>query len=82
MLRFVGNGLIESDFVRADAWIQKLEQLKAAGLNHAYLFIHEPDDAYAPEMAIYFIEKLNATLKTSLHKPALGEYPGAQMSLF
>ncbi|MEZ4685080.1 MAG: DUF72 domain-containing protein [Bacteroidia bacterium] len=82
MLRFVGNGLVQTDFERADRWVSTLKEFSEAGLHTAYLFIHEPDDAFAPEMAVYFIQKLNEQLGTILHTPVLGEFPGAQMSLF
>ena len=82
MLRFVGNGLVPTDYSRADAWIEKIAKLAKEGLEDAYLFMHEPDDTYAPDMGVYFIQQLNKRLGLNLHEPVLGEFPGAQMSLF
>lgn len=82
MLRFVGNEMIQSDYDRADAWVNRIAECVPMGLRNIYLFIHEPDSISAPEMGIYFIQKLNKALGLHIHEPVLGEIPGAQMSLF
>ena len=82
MLRFVGNGLVPTDYSRADAWLDRIEQWVAEGLEALYFFVHEPDDTFAPEMGKYIIEGLNKRLGLGLPIPGLHEMPGSQMSLF
>lgn len=69
MVRFVGNDLHASDYTRIDAWVEKLAGWFAAGLRELYFFVHETDDTHAPELAAYFIEKLNARCKLSIPVP-------------
>jgi uncharacterized protein YecE (DUF72 family) len=59
MVRFIGNGLHESDFSRMQAWQQVIQNLKDLGLRQLYFFVHQPDDLLSPEMSIFAIEKLN-----------------------
>ncbi len=57
-LRFVGNDLHPTDYSRTDEWLQKIGQWAGQGLAKTYLFIHEPANVKAPEMAVYWLEKL------------------------
>jgi uncharacterized protein YecE (DUF72 family) len=50
MVRFVGNALDPSDTPRVDAWLDRLVELRGAGLTAAYFFVHQPDDRLAPEL--------------------------------
>lgn len=54
MLRFVGTAIHDIDYPRLMAWIEKLSVWKTQGLREAYIFIHEPDNTLAPELATYF----------------------------
>lgn len=58
-IRFVGNNLHPSDFVRLDAWVQRLSSWIEKGLETIYFLIHTPDKSLTPELAIYFIDRLN-----------------------
>ncbi len=60
MLRFVGNGLHPSDFTRVDAWLDRLVDWHARGLERAYFFVHQPDDLVAPELLRYVEEQARA----------------------
>lgn len=82
MIRFVGNGLVPTDYQRADAWIERIAEWVDWGLEKLYFFVHEPDDTFAPEMGTYIIEKLNHRFALDLAIPGLPEEPGQQMSLF
>lgn len=53
MIRFIGNDLHETDFVRARQWNEHLESMKKAGLQETFFFVHQPDDILAPEMSDY-----------------------------
>ncbi|WP_116105327.1 DUF72 domain-containing protein [Lewinella sp. IMCC34191] len=55
MVRFVGNGLIESDYTRLAAWAEKLREWN---LPENYIFPHEPDNILAPDMAAWLGDHL------------------------
>ncbi|MEO0469155.1 MAG: DUF72 domain-containing protein [Bacteroidota bacterium] len=82
VIRFVGNALHPTDYSRADTWIDKLEEWKKLGIKAVYFFVHEPDDAFAPEMGSYVIEKLNERFDLALRIPGIPDEGGEQMSLF
>lgn len=83
MLRFVGNGMVASDFSRAARWVEKIAELRQAGAAGIYLFVHEPDDTLAPDMAAYFIQLLNTQLGLGLKEPmAPPPQAGGQMTMF
>ncbi len=82
MLRFVGNALHETDYTRTDAWIERIAQWVALGLEELYFFVHEPDDTHAPEMGEYVIKKLNERFGLGLAIPGIHSLGNQQMSLF
>jgi uncharacterized protein YecE (DUF72 family) len=82
MIRFVGNGLVPTDYARADAWIDRIASWAKQGLEKLYFFVHEPDDTYAPDMGAYVIKQLNDKLGLGLVEPGIKPEPGSQMSLF
>ncbi len=79
VIRFVGNNLDESDYTRIDLWIERLKDYKEMGIKKVYFFIHEPDDVMCPEMASYFIDKVNESSLDSI-KP-MKFYEEEQQSL-
>jgi uncharacterized protein YecE (DUF72 family) len=60
MVRFVGNNLHPTDMPRADAWLDRLVEWRALGLERAYFFAHQPDDAFAPETLAHFTAQARA----------------------
>ena len=82
MIRLVGNGLVPTDYTRVDAWINRLEQWVAQGLKRVYLFMHEPDDTFAPDIGTYAIEQLNQRFSLDLPLPGIPKDSGPQMTLF
>ena len=83
MLRWVGNGLHETDFSRTDEWIDRLKLWAVAGLETCYIFPHEPDNILAPDMAQYWVEQLREKLGAELRGPEFfGAGEGSQMELF
>jgi len=80
IIRFVGNELHESDFSRLDAWILRLKEWFEMGLSEVYFFHHQDNNLLAPEMTIYFNQKLNDVLGANLNVPA--KYSDVQLSLF
>lgn len=53
MIRFIGNELHESDYMRAQFWNERLSTWSQQGLSEIYFFVHQPDDVFVPEMAEY-----------------------------
>lgn len=82
MLRFVGNALDSTDFVRTDAWMDRLDIWVKNGLEKLYIFAHEPGDVMAMELGKYWIEQLNQRFDLNLAIPGIHQNQGDQMSLF
>lgn len=85
IIRFVGNSLHPTDFPRLDAWAERLAAWGELGLERAYVFLHQPDEAQTVDLA----DHLEAALERN-GIPSLGPWrartgyrpPGSQMSLF
>jgi uncharacterized protein YecE (DUF72 family) len=84
LVRFVGHGLHPTDFTRIDDWTERLGEWFDKGLSQVFFFIHEPKEVFTPEMAIYFLSRLEKMGGVETRGPALMEQPplGEQMSLF
>lgn len=83
VVRFVGNGLVDSDYSRIDEWIDRLGSWFAQGLKQVYFFPHEPDNILAPELADYVVKQAKEKLKVITRGPDLERYAGGgQISLF
>lgn len=54
LVRFIGNELHPTDYIRANYWNKRFQSWMAQGLSDLFLFVHEPDDINVPEMADYF----------------------------
>jgi uncharacterized protein YecE (DUF72 family) len=68
-LRFVCNGLHPSSFARADEWAGRLAYWLDQGLEEAFIFLHPGNDASVPELARYWIEKVNGNCGLQLKPP-------------
>ncbi len=68
-LRFVGNSLHPTDYVRVDEWVERIKQWQQMGLQSVWFFMHQHDERYSPELADYVIEQLNKHLGLSLQRP-------------
>ena len=53
MIRFLGNELHQTDFVRIDQWIEKFRLWQTIGVNQTYLFLHHPTFVNVPALAKY-----------------------------
>lgn len=82
MIRFVGNGLVPSDYTRVNTWIRKLKAWHEQGLKTVYFFTHEPDNILAPDLADYFVAEAKRNLNAIIRGPKLIPKDGGQMSLF
>lgn len=82
VIRFVGNGLHDSDYTRIDAWVKRLQSWLESGLQTLYFFVHEPDNVLAPELSRYLIEQLNTHCGLQLSLPAFYNNDAEQGELF
>lgn len=69
VIRFVGNNLAASDYVRLDAWVDRLKIWKSMGLKTVWFFMHQNNERHVPEACDYLIRKLNAELGTMIAGP-------------
>jgi uncharacterized protein YecE (DUF72 family) len=83
MIRFVGNGLHPTDYVRTNTWVERLRQWFQQGLSTVYFFTHEPDNLLAPELAKYLNDQLASDDRIVSRGPEFfDKAQGEQMSLF
>jgi uncharacterized protein YecE (DUF72 family) len=68
-IRFVGNSLDDTDYIRIDSWIERIKCWLDSGLEELYFFMHMHDETYSPELSSYLINKLNAAGGLSLKEP-------------
>lgn len=83
MIRFVGNALHPTDFLRIDEWGARLEAWRKTGLNEVYFFTHEPDNLLAPQLADYLCRAVKKRSGFVTRGPQLNSgSEGQQMQLF
>ncbi|MBW4889162.1 DUF72 domain-containing protein [Mucilaginibacter sp. HMF5004] len=68
-IRFVGNGLHDTDYKRIDEWVQRIKQWRDQGLQSLWFFMHQHDERYSPVLADYVTEQLNKELSLDLMRP-------------
>ncbi len=70
-IRFTGNNLHPTDYVRIDAWVKKLHAWLEKGLSTIYFFLHEPEKGLCVDLAAYMLHQLNQLTGLQLPLPAL-----------
>jgi len=70
-IRFVGNGLHPTDYVRIDQWVERLTQWNKQGLQSVYLGMHQSDERASPVLCDYFVKKINQKLHLNIVRPVL-----------
>jgi uncharacterized protein YecE (DUF72 family) len=68
-IRFVGNSLDKTDYLRIDEWVERIRDWKEQGLQSLWFFMHQHDERYSPELSDYTVEKLNKALGLELLRP-------------
>ncbi|WP_158828108.1 DUF72 domain-containing protein [Mucilaginibacter lacusdianchii] len=68
-IRFVGNALHPTDYIRIDEWVERIKQWNKQGLQSVYVGMHQPDEVTAPVLCDYFIERLNTELNLNVDRP-------------
>jgi uncharacterized protein YecE (DUF72 family) len=62
-IRYVGNGLHDTDRERINAWVERIAEWLDKGLQELSFFIHQHDELHSPELSVYMIEQLNKKCK-------------------
>ncbi len=70
-IRFVGNDLLPSDYLRIDEWVGRISQWQQQGLQSLHFFVHQHDERTTPMLADYLIAQLNKHLGLTLKRPHL-----------
>ena len=70
-IRFVGNGLLSTDYKRIDDWVARIKIWVDQGIEQVFFFLHLLDEVYAPELSIYMIDQLNESCGLDIKKPVL-----------
>lgn len=68
-IRFVGNSLHDTDYIRIDEWVNRIKYWLDNGLEELYFFMHMHDETYSPELSSYLVDKLNSVCGLSLKNP-------------
>lgn len=58
-----------TDFTRLDEWLERIGEWHEAGLKNLYFFMHQNVEKESPQLAAYFIERLNDRFKTEIKIP-------------
>ncbi len=67
-IRFVGNGLVPTDYTRIDEWVKRIKSWLDNGLQEVYFFMHQHDERFSPRLCDYVIEKMNKHCGTELKR--------------
>ncbi len=70
-IRFVGNALHETDYIRIDEWVERIKKWMGEGLERCYFFMHQHEELHSPELIKYFIEQMNKHCGTDIPLPVL-----------
>jgi uncharacterized protein YecE (DUF72 family) len=68
-IRYVGNSLHPTDYVRIDEWVERIKYWLDNGLKELYFFMHMHNEALSPELTVYLVDKLNKIDNLHLKKP-------------
>ncbi len=77
-IRFVGNGLLDSDYQRIDAWVKEIENWISKGITKFYFLHHQPNQnrRFAGYAAKYMIDQINSKIPSgNIHSPITYEEP-------
>jgi uncharacterized protein YecE (DUF72 family) len=58
-IRFVGNNLHPTDYIRIVDWAKRLKDWLDKGLQEVYFFMHHTDEKNSPALCDYTIEQIN-----------------------
>jgi uncharacterized protein YecE (DUF72 family) len=76
-IRFTGNSLHPTDYIRCDEWVKRIKFWLMSGVKEIFFFMHMHDEGTSPELTVYLIDKLNKTCSLNIPRPILIEDAGA-----
>lgn len=68
-IRFVGNNLHPTDYIRVDYWVQRIKKWMESGIKRVYFFMHQTEEIHSPELCRYVIQQLNKHCGTNIPEP-------------
>lgn len=68
-VRYVGNSLHPTDYIRIDEWVKRIQYWLDHGLEEMYFFMHMHDEALSPDLTIYLIDKINKQCGLKVKSP-------------
>jgi uncharacterized protein YecE (DUF72 family) len=68
-IRYVGNNMHPTDFVRIDAWVERIKHWVDNGLQQLFFIMHMEAELCAPEMTVYMADKIKAVCDITVQKP-------------
>jgi uncharacterized protein YecE (DUF72 family) len=68
-IRFVGNDLHPTDYMRVDDWVQRITTWMESGIRRVYFFMHQTEEIHSPELARYVIQQLNKHCGLNMKEP-------------
>ncbi len=68
-IRFVGNNLHPTDYIRVDYWVQRIKKWMESGIKRVYFFMHQTEEIHSPELSKYVIQQLNKHCDTNIPEP-------------
>ena len=80
-IRFVGNRLHATDYLRIDTWARRIQRWLSAGLRKVYFIVHQPEEHLCVDLAIYTVKQLNLHCDLRLSPPRPVSM-GVQQTLF
>jgi hypothetical protein len=78
-IRYVGNSLHKTDFLRIDAWVKGMKYWLDNGIQEINFFMHMHDEATSPELTVYLVQKMNKVCGLNLTAP---QFVSGQPKLF
>jgi Protein of unknown function DUF72 len=76
-IRYVGNSLHATDYVRINDWVDRMKYWLDNGMEELYFFMHMHNEALSPELTVYLVDKLNDACGLNLIKPGLNNNGGS-----
>jgi uncharacterized protein YecE (DUF72 family) len=68
-IRFVGNGLHPTDYIRVDEWVQRIKKWMEEGIENVFFFMHQHEEIHSPELSKYVIQQINIHCGTHIQEP-------------
>ncbi len=65
-IRFVGNSLHSTDYIRIDQWAKRIKHWLDSGIEEIYFFMHMHNEAKSPELTKYVVERFNKVCSLNL----------------